>query len=70
MSWLPAILESTFGALFDSAREARVRDRRRPGWLSGPLVISYYVLPILFLVSFFFSWKLSAIISAMFIASY
>jgi hypothetical protein len=69
MSWLLEIVEFTFRAVFDSAREATMRDHRRPGWLRGSLVISYYVLPTLFLVSVFFSWKLAVIVSAVFIAS-
>jgi cytochrome c oxidase subunit IV len=69
MSWLLEILESTFRVVFDSAREATMRDHRRPGWLRSSLVISYYVLPTLFLVSVFFSWKLAAIVCAVFIAS-
>jgi hypothetical protein len=69
MSWLLEDLESAFRVLFDSAREATLRDHRRPGWLRGSLVVSYYVLPTLFLVSVFFSWKLAVIVSAVFIAS-
>jgi hypothetical protein len=69
MSWLLEVLESTFSVVFDSAREATVRDQRRPGWLRGSLVVSHYVLPTLFLVSVFCSWKLAAIVSAVFIAS-
>jgi hypothetical protein len=69
MSWLLEILESTFGAVFDSARDATVRDQRRAGWLRVSLVISYYVLPTLFLASVFFSWKLAVIVAVVFIAS-
>jgi hypothetical protein len=69
MSWLLEVLESTVRVVFDSAREATVRDQRRPGLLRGSLVVSYYVLPTLLLVSVFFSWKLAVIISVVFIAS-
>ncbi len=69
MSGLLEIVESAFGAVFDSAREATECDQRRPGWLRGSLVISYYVLPTLFLVSIFFSWKLAVIVAVVFIDS-
>jgi cytochrome c oxidase subunit IV len=69
MSWLLEVLEFAFRWTFDSAREVTLRDHRRPGWLRGSLVVSYYVLPTVLLVSVFFSWKLAAIVSAVFIAS-
>jgi hypothetical protein len=69
MSWLLEIVESAFGALYDSARKGTWRDASRPWWLRGPLVVSYHVLPTLCLVSVFVSWKLAVIVSAVFIAS-
>jgi hypothetical protein len=68
MSWLLELLESAFGALYDSARKGTWRDESRPWWLRGSLVISYYVLPTLLLVSVFFSWKLAVIVAVMFMA--
>jgi hypothetical protein len=69
MSWLLEIFESTFRVLFDSARAGTVRDESRPRWLRASLVISYYVLPTLFLVSVFVSWRLGVVVSILFIAS-
>jgi hypothetical protein len=38
-------------------------------WLRGALVVSYYVLPTLCLVSVFFSWRLAVVVSILFVAS-
>jgi hypothetical protein len=69
MSWLLEIVESAFGALYDSARRGTWRDESRPMWLRGSLVVSYYVLPTLCLVSIFLSWRLAVVIAALFVAS-
>jgi hypothetical protein len=69
VSWLSEIFQSVFRVIFDLAREGTLRDDGRPGWLRYSLAASYYVLPTLFLVSAFFSWKLAIIIAVVFLAS-
>ena len=63
------IVESIFGALFDIARRATLRDKTRPRWLHYSLVVSYYVLPTLLIASVFISWKLTVIVAGVFIVS-
>jgi hypothetical protein len=69
VSWLSKIFQSVFRVIFDLAREGTLRDDGRPRWLRYSLAASYYVLPTLFLVSVFFSWKLAIIIAVVFLAS-
>ena len=68
MSWLLEIFGHVFGSLFDSAREAKLRDASGPRWLHRSLAISYYVFPMLLLVSVLISWKITVIVSIVFIA--
>jgi hypothetical protein len=69
MTWLLEIVQSIFRAIFDPARVGTLRDESRPRWLRYSLAVSYYVLPTLFLVSVFFSWKLAIVVSVVFLAS-
>jgi hypothetical protein len=69
VSWPLEIVQSIFRVIFDFARVGTLRDEGRPRWLRYSLALSYYVLPTLFLVSVFFSWKLAIIVSVVFLAS-
>jgi hypothetical protein len=63
------IIGSIFSAVFDLAREATLRDKSRPRWFNYSLAVCYYVLPVMFIVSVFISWKIAIIVACAFIAS-
>ena len=69
MSWLLESLCSTFGALFDLARQTKLRDKSETKWFHYSLAIGYYLLPTLIAVSVFISWKITAIATGLFIVS-
>jgi hypothetical protein len=69
MDWLLEIIWSIFRAIFDLARKATLRDKSRPRWFNYTLAVSYYVLPLMLIVSLFISWKMTIIVAGAFIAS-
>jgi len=69
MSWLLEIIESFFGAIFDLACRAVLRDKTRPRWFNYSLAIGYFVFPTLIMVSVFISWKITMIVTGVFIFS-
>ena len=69
MSWLLEIPCSIFGAIFDLARQAKMRNKSETKWFHDSLAIGYYLLPTLILGSVFLSWKITAIAVGLFIVS-
>lgn len=61
MSWLLEILGSIFGAIFDLARQTKLRDRSEAKWFHYPLAIGYYLLATLLTVSVSISSKITVI---------
>jgi hypothetical protein len=69
MDWLLEIIWSIIRAIFDLARRATLRDKSRPQWFNYSLAVCYYVLPMMVIISFFISWKITIIVSVVFLAS-
>jgi hypothetical protein len=69
MDWLLEIIEAIFSLIFDLARRATLRDKSRPRWFNYSLVVCYYVLPVMFIVSVFISWKIAITVAGVFIVS-
>ena len=61
MSWLLEILCSIFGAIFDLARQTKLRDKSEAQWFHNSLAIGCYFLPTLLIVSVLISWRITAI---------
>lgn len=61
MSWLLEILGSIFGAIFDLARQPKLRDRSEAKWFHYPLGAT--LLPV------FISWKITVIATGFFMVS-
>jgi FtsH-binding integral membrane protein len=69
VSWLPEILCSIFGVVFDLARRTMLRRKSEAKWFHYSLAIGYYLLPTLLVVSVFISWKITVIAAGWFIVS-
>jgi len=58
-----------FCAIFDPAREAKLRDKSEPRWFHYSPAMSDCVLPTLIIVSVLVSWKITVIAAGLLIVS-
>lgn len=69
MSWLLEILCSIFGAIFDLARQTKLRDKSEAKWFHYSVAIGYYLLPTLLIVSVLVPWRITVIATGLFMVS-
>lgn len=67
MSWWPEILCTIFGAIFDPARRTKLRGKSEAKWFHDSPAIGYCLLPTLFILSAFVSWRTTLIAAGLFI---
>jgi len=69
VSWLLDIRWCIFCAIFDLARQTKLRDGSEPRWFHCSLAMSDCVLATLIIVSVLVSWKITVIAAGLFIVS-
>jgi hypothetical protein len=69
MDCLLEIVALIFRGMFHLVRRTTLRDENRPPWLRNSLLVSYYACPSLILLMIFLSWKIAAVVCAVFVVS-